>query len=48
VCYIAPRARDPFLALNFAAIAMQLLQGELFGHERGAFTGASAAGSTSG
>ncbi|HMM10986.1 MAG TPA: sigma-54 dependent transcriptional regulator [Bacteroidales bacterium] len=38
--YNSPRIKKPFIAINVSAIPSELIESELFGHERGAFTGA--------
>lgn len=40
--YLSPRSGGPFIPVNCGAIPMELAENELFGHERGAFTGANA------
>lgn len=39
--YLSPRSRSPFIPINCGAIPVDLVENELFGHEKGAFTGAS-------
>jgi len=39
---LSPRATGPFIAINSGALSRELLESELFGHEKGAFTGAAA------
>lgn len=41
--YISPRAKGPFVAFNAASIPDSIMESELFGYEKGAFTGASGA-----
>ena len=38
--YLSPRTRQPFVPVNCGAVPVELVENELFGHERGAFTGA--------